>query len=97
MGIDLIDSQFTPNQLQVAYEDAIEAGLWYDTYAATNVDEYWAEGIQSWFNSNLSSDPPDGIHNSIDTREELKMYDPALAELIGEWFPDDAWRYEYPY
>ena len=96
IGIVSIDPEFMP-RLQAAYENAIEAGLWLNTYAATNADEYWAEGVQSWFNSNLASDPPDGIHNSIDTREELKTYDATLAELIDEWFPDDAWRYEYPY
>ena len=96
IGIVSIDPEFMP-RLQAAYENAIEAGLWLNTYAATNVYEYWAEGVQSWFNSNLASDPPDGIHNSIDTREELKTYDAVLAELIAEWLSDDEWRYEYPY
>ena len=41
--------------------------------------EYWAEGVQSWFNTNR---PPDHDHNHVDNREELKAYDPPLAKLV---------------
>ena len=70
-------------RLEAAYGEALEAGLWKWTYAATNPDEYWAEGVQSWFGLN---DPPGSIHNDIDTRSELEVYDPALAGLILEVF-----------
>jgi hypothetical protein len=90
-----LDSKFE-RKLAEAYEEAVQAGLWAGTYAATNPQEYWAEGVQSWFDANLEVDPPNGIHNEIDTRAELKEYDPELAELIAEWFPDDEWRYSYP-
>ena len=56
--------------------------LW-QTYAAENTDEYWAEGVQSWFGLN---DSPGPIHNEINTRAELESYDPALAKLIREVF-----------
>ncbi len=68
-------------RLERAYRDALDAGLWLHTYAAQNVDEYWAEGVQSWFDVN---DPPGFIHNEINTRTELEGYDPALAALISE-------------
>ena len=71
--------------LETAYEDALGAGLWKDTYAGENPDEYWAEGVQSWFGLN---DPPGPIHNEIDTRAELEAYDPALAGIILEVFGD---------
>ena len=32
-----------------AYEEAIDAGLWQNAYAGTNVWEYWAEAVQAWF------------------------------------------------
>lgn len=73
------------NRLESAYRDALDAGLWEETYAAENPDEYWAEGVQSWFGLN---DPPGPIHNDIDTRIELEDYDPTLASLIREVFGD---------
>ena len=72
-------------RLQTAYQEAIDAGLWHETYAGENSEEYWAEGVQSWFGLN---DPPGRIHNEIDTRSELESYDPALAGLILEIFGD---------
>ena len=72
-------------RLETAYEDALGTGLWKYTYAGENPDEYWAEGVQSWFGLN---DPPGPIHNEIDTRAELEAYDPALAGIILEVFGD---------
>ena len=46
--------------------------------------------------ANLESRPTDGIHNEINTRSELKKYDPELAKLISEWFVDDDWRFKSP-
>ncbi len=71
------------NRLNAAYEEALSAGLWEDTYAGENPDEYWAEGVQSWFGLN---DPPGPIHNNVNTRSELEVYDPTLSELIQEVF-----------
>lgn len=84
LGVELLPggSEFR-QRLETAYRDALDAGLWADTYAATNPDEYWAEGVQSWFDLN---DPPGWVHNEIDTRQELEAYDPALATLIQEVF-----------
>lgn len=75
-------------RLETAYQDAIDAGLWEETYAASNADEYWAEAVQSWFGLNDMSPRADGIHNQIDTRHELQAYDPAIAKLVEEVFGD---------
>ncbi|MCP5548085.1 MAG: hypothetical protein H7A50_12010 [Akkermansiaceae bacterium] len=80
-------------QINEAYGKAIKAGLWKDTYAGSNAHEYWAEGVQSWFDNNR---PKDAIHNGIDTRAELKEYDPALAALCEKVFGDGPWRYQKP-
>ena len=80
-------------RLTRAYNDAIGQGLWKGTYAAENVHEYWAEGVQSWFDNNREND---AIHNSVDTRAELKKYDPALAALCKEVFGDGPGRYKKP-
>lgn len=85
MAIVDIDKDFE-EKLKQAYDVAIKGGLWKDTYAATNYKEYWAEGVQSWFNANKAVPAADGVHNQINTRSELMMYDPKLATLISEWF-----------
>ena len=95
MAVQKLDAEFA-KKLETAYSQAITNGLWRDTYAATNTAEYWAEGVQSWFDTNLESAKPDGIHNHVNTRHELRVYDAALAALIAEWLPDDDRRLRYP-
>lgn len=84
-----LDKAFA-RRLEAAYKAALAQGLWKGCYAATNKEEYWAEGVQSWFDANGQ---PDASHNDIDTRRELEVYDPRLAALIREVFGDNAWRY----
>ncbi len=73
-------------RLDAAYRSAMDSGLWAGAYAGENVDEYWAEGVQSWFGLNDWAIPANGVHNQINTRHELEAYDPALANLIREVF-----------
>ena len=91
-GIFDVDTTFD-KRLGETYKAAMAKGLWKNKYAANNKAEYWAEGVQSWFNTNR---PPDHDHNHVDTREELKKYDPGLANLVGEIFGDTGWRYKRP-
>ena len=49
--------------------------------------------MQSWFNNNR---PPDHDHNHVDTREELREYDPGLAELCEEVFGNTRLVYTKP-
>lgn len=83
-------------RLQTCFDSAIKKGLWQKTYAATNPSEYWAEGAQDYFDCNRSSDPPDGIHNRIRTREQLKSYDPGLYGLLKDVFGNNPWRWKDP-
>ncbi len=86
MGIErLPGGEEFRGRLEVAYAEALDAGLWENTNAAENPDEYWAEGVQSWFGLN---DPPGEMHNEVNTRAELEAYDPVLASLIREVFGD---------
>lgn len=78
------------DRLRSHYQHAVQAGLWKGTYAAANPAEYWAEGVQSWFDANRQND---AHHNHVNTREELEQYDPALAALIAEVFGSVPWRY----
>ncbi|KAK7090941.1 uncharacterized protein [Littorina saxatilis] len=71
-----------------AFRHANVTGLWDNTYAATNALEYWAEGVQSYFNVNTKGPSGgNGIHNDIATRDKLRDYDPTLFKLIQEAFP----------
>ena len=90
-GIVDVDPEWNV-RLQNSYDAALTAGLWSDTYAATEVSQYWAEGVQSWYDANREVSPPDGLHNQINTRAELRAYDLDLASLIAEYVPDDDWR-----
>jgi hypothetical protein len=62
-------------------------------YAAKNRAEYWAEGVQCWFDTNRTMDHD---HNHIHTRKQLKAYDPALARLCREVLDDSKWRFVSP-
>ena len=92
MGLNTIDASFD-NRLSEAFRAAMAQGLWQGTYASTNKQEYWAEGAQSWFNTNRENDVD---HNAINTRAELKVYDLGLAALLTEIFGDNEWRYTLP-
>ena len=88
MGVEFDDKSFR-GRLDRAYEVALAEGLWQDTYAATTRDEYWAEGVQAYYNDNLEASPADGYHGEINTHGELEAYDPALFGLIAEVFSVD--------
>ncbi|MDJ0522401.1 MAG: hypothetical protein QNJ90_10065 [Planctomycetota bacterium] len=92
MALRTLDKTFE-QRLDGAYRAAMKDGLWKGLYAAENKEEYWAEGVQSWFDTNR---PPDAEHNHVDTREELEAYDPRLAKLLAGTFPENAWRYAKP-
>ena len=51
------------------------------------IEEYWAEGVQDWFNVNAEVPKPDGKHNQVNTRKELKAYDRGLYDILSEFFP----------
>jgi DUF1680 family protein/cyclophilin family peptidyl-prolyl cis-trans isomerase len=92
MGLSQTDPTFDA-RLKAAFQDATKRGLWKGTYAGSNRAEYWAEGVQDWFDNNRQND---ALHNHINTRAELKEYDPALAKLCAEVFGDREWRYQKP-
>lgn len=77
---------------QIYSRAVIVAGLWDETLAENNSDTYWMEGVQSYFDGNVEADPADGEHNAVDTRDELRSYDPVLAATIESVFGDGPWR-----
>ncbi|WP_174819552.1 hypothetical protein [Bremerella volcania] len=91
-GMVNIDPTFD-DRVKKAYDEAMEAGLWKGKYASVNHHEYFAEGVQSWFDNNRA---PDHDHNHVDTRKELKEYDPGLAKLCEEVFGKTELKYTKP-
>ena len=92
MGLSETDPTFD-ERLEAAYTAAVREGLWKGKYAGRNHHEYFAEGVQSWFDTNRENDFE---HNHVDTREELQQYDPRLAKLVREVFGSGPWRYRHP-
>ena len=62
-------------------------------YAASNRAEYWAEGFQTWYDTNRTMDHD---HNHIHRREQLKSYDEGLSALCEEVMGNPEWRFVSP-
>jgi hypothetical protein len=91
-GLANVDPAFD-SRVKTAYDASMKAGLWKGKYASVNHHEYFAEGVQSWFDNNRENDHD---HNHVNTRVELLEYDPGLAALCQEVFGDTELRYTKP-
>ncbi len=91
-GMLNVDPTFDP-RLKATYDAAMAAGLWKGKYASVNHHEYFAEGVQSWFDDNRENDHD---HNHVNTRAELLEYDPGLAAMCREVFGDTVLKYTQP-
>ena len=91
-GMVNIDPAFD-GRLKACYRRAMDQGLWKGKYASTNPAEYFAEGVQSWFDNNRQ---PDHDHNHVDTRDELREYDPGLARICASVFGTTELVYTKP-
>lgn len=80
-------------RLKAAYDAAMKAGLWKGKYASVNHHEYFAEGVQSWFDDNRVNDHD---HNHVHLRSQLIEYDPGLAAICREVFADTELKYTKP-
>ncbi len=91
-GMANVDPGFDA-RVKAAYDAAMKAGLWKGKYASVNHHEYFAEGVQSWFDDNRENDHD---HNHVNTRAELLEYDSGLAALCREVFGDTVLKYTKP-
>lgn len=87
VGINPVHKEFE-KRLAASLEAARAQGKWENTYANTNIAEYWAEGVQSWFHVNADVPRPDGKHNHVNTQAELLEYDPGLYQILKDYFPE---------
>lgn len=72
-------------RVEAAYAHAKAAGLWSGSYAMTTVQEYWAEGVQFWFDDNMAYRRLPSL--TIRNHEDLQRYDPRLYAALAEVFP----------
>ena len=92
-GLEVVDP-VTNAAIDRAYQTAIAKGLWKNTLAEINSSEYWAEGTQSFFDTNLEEPedrPPNSSHNLVNTRAELSAYDPDLYAIALSVYGDTGW------
>jgi len=91
-GLVRVDESFD-KRVKECYDAAMAAGLWKTKYASVSHQEYFAEGVQSWFSNNRENDHD---HNHVNTRAELEEYDPGLAKICREAFGDTELIYTKP-
>lgn len=102
LGHSVLDMAVLPNnpafedRLRVAFRAAADNPSYRNTYAMTNVDEYWGEGVQDFFDASREAHGPngggDGYDGPIFSRDTLRDQDPALHALIAEVFTEVPWR-----
>jgi len=91
-GLMNVDPTFD-TRLKETYDAAMKAGLWKGKYASLNHHEYFAEGVQSWFDDNRVNDHD---HNHVHLRSQLIEYDPGLAAMCREVFGNTQLKYTKP-
>ena len=94
-GDILVNGKPTHSKVLVSEKDKvlIVFGGEKQCYAAKNRAEYWAEGVQCWYDTNRTMDHD---HNHIHTREQLIAYDAPMAQLCKDVLGDSDWRFVSP-
>ncbi len=94
-GDILVNGKPAGSKVQVTAKDKvlIVFGGPKDCYHSKNRSEYFAEGFQTWYDTNRTMDHD---HNHIQTRAQLKAYDPVFAKLLEDVLGDSTWRFVSP-
>ena len=94
-GDILVNGKPTNAKIKVTSKDdiLIVFGGAKQCYASRNHAEYWAEGVQCWYDTNRTMDHD---HNHIHTRVGIQGYDPGLAKVCEEVLGNDPWRFISP-
>jgi dipeptidyl aminopeptidase/acylaminoacyl peptidase len=83
LRVKRLDVEFD-HRLGKLQETAAAKGLWKGTAAARSRAEYWAAGVDAYFDAAGDTQPPNLADRPINTREDLKAYDPKLYALVDE-------------
>lgn len=79
-AIENIDKELY-DSVSIAYRHAKKAGMYKGQYAINTIQEYWAEGTQWWFWSNI------GFYDKgqrIQSPDDLESYDSLLYRLLSK-------------
>ena len=101
-----IDERFN-TRLGALYNKAKQGGRFRGYAIEGGIAEFWAEGVQAWFNCNGTIRPKSGGGQSsfevigpkgqhvchITTREQVRKYLPDYAKLLDESFRRNEWTY----
>jgi hypothetical protein len=97
LRVKRLDVEFD-RQLGKVYDAAVTKGLWKSTAAARDRVEYWAAGVEAYFDAAGDGQPPHG-GRPVTTREALQAYDPDLYTLVDEtmaYREHVDWRFKRP-
>jgi dipeptidyl aminopeptidase/acylaminoacyl peptidase len=83
LRVKRMDVEFD-QRLQKIHEAALSKNLWKGTAAARTRTEYWAAGVEAYFDAGGEGQAPNLADRPITTREALKAYDPELYALVDE-------------
>jgi len=94
-GLSTLDKDFR-EKLKKLYKTHKTAGK-LSGYGMSNSGEFWAEGVQSWFNCNkdggIAIALKDGKKLELNTRDALKKHLPDVADFISERLNGNTWSY----
>jgi hypothetical protein len=68
-------------EVEAAYKFAKDNGMYKGQYAINTLEEYWAEGTQWWFWSNIEFYEGD---TRVQSPADLEAYDPALYDILAK-------------
>jgi hypothetical protein len=83
LRVKRLDIEFD-RRLQKIHDEARDKELWKGTPAARDRVDYWAAGVEAYFDAAGTGQAPHGADRPIATREALRAYDPALYALVDE-------------
>jgi hypothetical protein len=96
LRVKRLDVEFD-QKLTKIYEAALAKSLWKGTPAARDRVEYWAAGVEAYFDASGTSYAPNEADRPITTREVLKAYDPdlyAFVDVTMAYKEHIDWRYK---
>lgn len=91
VGIEEQSDQRLSDAFFAAYENAYTTGRWPNTYAMSNRDEFFATLSAIWFdNMSEAASWNDGVRSPINTRAELREYDPVAYAFFASIYPENV-------
>ena len=91
IGIKTADPELF-DEIDATYEKVVlQEGKWANSYAGSNRDEYFGQLAAMWFNGQAETQTWNGVLGPVNTRDELKEYDPESYALLEKIFPADKY------